>query len=311
MGERHAFKIGHQQIGQRIVVQDFGIAAPAPGPQMHLIDRDRRLPVLMPGTHGHPTGILPVVFGQPMHDGSGLGRFLMRKTHRVRLQRQALAMGAEDFVFVDLAGGQAGDKQFPDAGAKAPTHRVAASVPCVEMPDDADTARIGGPDREGHARHALMRHRMGTKLVVKTAMAALGQQVFIHFPQNGAKAIGVVHLPFVIARAHRQFIGTVRAGTAEEALRVDLLQREGLAIGQGTDLGGLRGKDPQLSVMRSQDREGIVMLPAQDRLDPGGGQSVVQLCDIGHAVSCVNSSRIPASGMPTQAGRLPSSYPVS
>ena len=152
---------------------------------------------------------------------------------------------------------------------------------------------------------------MGAQLVVQAAMAAFGQKVLVHLSQHGAKAIGVVDLPFMIARPHRQSIVPLRGGPAEEPLGVDAFQRKDTAIGHRADLGGLGRKDAQLPVMRTQDREGIVMLAPQDRLDPGGGQPVGQICDIGHAFSCVSSSRIPASGMPTQAGRLPSSYPVS
>src|SRR3546814_5832102 len=56
---------------------------------------------------------------------------------RSGLERQQPAVRAEQLVLVDLAGGEAGDEQLPDAAAVTQAHRMPAAVPVVERPDHA------------------------------------------------------------------------------------------------------------------------------------------------------------------------------
>src|SRR5690606_8655127 len=110
---------------------------------MDLIDADGLVGALPLLPARQPAAVLPVVLMLVADDGSGGGWNLVRPSDRVRFQRQDFPVNADDLVFVELASGQARNKQLPDADTQPFAHGMAPSVPGVEIADHADAARIG------------------------------------------------------------------------------------------------------------------------------------------------------------------------
>ena len=120
---------------------------------------------------------------------------------RFRAQLEGVAVGVDldlnaavsvaQLELVEAAGPDAGDEQLPNPGAVAHPHRVDVPVPGVEVADDADPVRVGGPDGELHARDAVHRPRVGAEETVCVPVASLAEQVQIKVPDLGRKAVRV------------------------------------------------------------------------------------------------------------------------
>src|SRR5215510_227601 len=104
-----------------------------------------------------------------------------------------------------IAGTALWQEDFPEAVA-AHAHGVAAAIPKIEIADHADAPGVRGKHREGHAEHAVERHRVRTELVVKREVVALAQQVEIEIGQNRRKAISILELDQTLPEACAQMI---------------------------------------------------------------------------------------------------------
>src|SRR5207237_1303810 len=111
---------------------------------------------------------------------------------RVGLQREDMAVRADDLVFVDGAGTEAGDENFPDSGAVPQPHRMPAAVPGIEVADDRDPLRIGRPDRKAHARRSAERHGLRAETFAEPAMPAFADEMEIDVPQQRPEGIGIL-----------------------------------------------------------------------------------------------------------------------
>src|SRR3954453_23516145 len=121
---------------------------------------------------------------------------------RVRLERQELTVGAKDLVLVKVTGAQARDEQFPK-----PTdisHRDPPAVPSVEVANNADTARVRRPHREGDALDAFMHHRVPSKLAVAPQVVALGEQMNVDHAKHRRKRIDVIEFVLGAPARHTQ-----------------------------------------------------------------------------------------------------------
>ena len=82
---------------------------------------------------------------------------------RIGLQRQYVAVGALDLVFIKCACTNAGQEYLPHANAEMTTHGMTPSVPRVERPHNADAARVRRPHREHDAGNAIDRRLVRTE----------------------------------------------------------------------------------------------------------------------------------------------------
>src|ERR1700738_2467122 len=98
------------------------------------------------------------------NDRRRVGRPLSPLRLRVRLERQELAVGAQDLVLVEMPGAQAREEQFPEAADIS--HRHSPAIPSVEVSDDADPVRVRRPHRKGDTLDPLLYERMRSKLAV-------------------------------------------------------------------------------------------------------------------------------------------------
>ena len=79
------------------------------------------------------------------------GRSSERDGEGIGLQRQPLAVRADDLELVGAPGADIGDEDFPDAGVAALAHHMAPAVPVVEVADDRDAPGVRRPDGEMEA----------------------------------------------------------------------------------------------------------------------------------------------------------------
>src|SRR5262249_9779859 len=107
-------------------------------------------------------------------------------------------------VFVETPGAQTGDKKLPEPGPLPPPHRHSASVPIVEIADDAGPLRIGRPHRKGDPLDALVNDPMGAEFAIAGEMVALAQQVQIELAEHRLEAVDIVELALYTAARDAQ-----------------------------------------------------------------------------------------------------------
>ena len=207
MGEAHVGDIVDQLLGQFQIAQHPVARRAPPGPQMHLVDRDRRVDRCAAAARAFIQS--PSCQSPPnCPDNRGICRRMFRpEPDRIGLQRQQRAARPLDLVFVGRAFAQAGNEDLPHAGRAPPAHRVAAAVPDVEIAHHATRVRaFGAQTAKCTPVHALMRDRMRAKHLPEPPVRAFAQQVFVHLAQHRAEAVGIVEFPcraMALARASR------------------------------------------------------------------------------------------------------------
>ncbi len=127
-----------------------------------------------------------------------------RNDERVGLQRQHLAIGADDLVLVELAPGHAGDEELPDAAAPAsaasrwrrPSQALKWPTTLTRRAFGAQTAKVtpSTPSCTSGARRACS----------KAPRAGLRRRGIRPSRPARTEGIGIVPLPFVRRRARRR-----------------------------------------------------------------------------------------------------------
>jgi hypothetical protein len=160
-----------------------------------------------------------------------------------------------------------------------PPHGVAASIPAIEIADDADRARIRRPDRECHApglRNAL---HMGAESMPSLQVVAFGEKMDVEVAENRRKRIGIVEIVRLVAPIHSQAVcGRALAGDPADkdaaVLHIGKLG-DGMA-GAVDDLDGagarLEGAQNQalLIPVQAKKAEGIGVIGGEDGLNVVG-----------------------------------------
>src|SRR6267154_1959999 len=146
---------------------------------MDFVDGDGFLEPVRLGALSDPSGVIPLIGIQIGDDGAGLRAQLGAEGVGVGLERDHVSVGADDFVLVDGAFVQFGDKKLPNSGGAASAHRIYSAVPMIEIANYADPAAAGRPDREIDAAHAFESLNVRAELVVGVIVAAFTHQVQI------------------------------------------------------------------------------------------------------------------------------------
>ena len=123
-----------------------------PRAEVHFVDRTSGASsqrVAAPARR-HPLLVAPLVARDVADDGRRLRRRFEGDAERVGLRQQRAGRRA-DLELVPFAVGEIGNEDLPDAAGHEQPHRVDASVPAVEVADDADALGVGRPDGEVHA----------------------------------------------------------------------------------------------------------------------------------------------------------------
>jgi hypothetical protein len=108
-----------------------------------------------------------------------LGTLFELPRERVGLDQHGAGIAVANLELVQIAGSQAGDEQFPDAGTAARAHGVYAAIPVVEAADHRDAFGIRRPNREAHTIDAIHLHAVAAQAAPGFKQFALVEQV--HF----------------------------------------------------------------------------------------------------------------------------------
>ena len=181
MGETALRAVLGQLVGQLAVAEDVAVGAPAPGAEMHLVDRDGAVEQRLGRALGEPGLVSPLV-GAPLHDAGRLWRRLRRPRQWVRLE-DAPPIGADDPELVPGAGCEAGDEELPDPAASQRAHRLGTGVPPIGVAHQADPSGVGSPDREGDPADPLVLHHPRPQPAPELAMGALPDEVEVEIAQ--------------------------------------------------------------------------------------------------------------------------------
>lgn len=283
MGKAHFGAIGDQPFRQLVPAKEGAVSALLPGTSMDLIDRDRLAALVDAAPMSQMCRILPVLGKLGGGDRSGLRAKLAAAGERIGLQRQKLAIDADDLVFIGRTWPDIGGENLPDAGIAAQPHHMAAAIPFVEIADHRDPSCIRRPDGEMKAINALMLDRMGAHLVEQPQMRPFAQEVIVHGSENRAETIGIGQRPFHIAPAGavaHWLLGLDRHRTGEKAGWVKTGQLSGKAAVErerGNAVGARHktaGNEPIRSGMNAEHRKRIGVQAGDDGFDLGRRQVV-------------------------------------
>ena len=152
------------------------------------------------------------------------------ESERVALQAD-LPVVSLDLEFVMCALFDSRKENFPDATAEQLAHGVHAAVPVVEITDHADALRVGCPDAEDRAFHAVHFGEMRAEFLVEIPVVALGMQVDVRLPKNTAEGIRVARFPLIaVATLQAQVVRKLRRALGqnrfEEPLRMNFHRLE-------------------------------------------------------------------------------------
>src|SRR5690606_32652103 len=95
------------------------------------------------------------------------------------------------------------NEELPHAGTRVQPHRVAATVPVVEVAHYAHPLGVRGPDGESDAGGAIDGEGMGTQLPVELNIGALSQQVQVQLTEGGRERVRISELLILTVRPPR------------------------------------------------------------------------------------------------------------
>ncbi len=105
-------------------------------------------------------------FRQPANQRGSIRAHLRFERVRVRFNAQ-LSVGVDHLKFIELTVLRAGDEQLPDARFPTQAHRMTATIPVVELPDNGDAPGVRCPHGKPRAGDAVHRIRMGAQRFVR------------------------------------------------------------------------------------------------------------------------------------------------
>src|SRR5215469_3946848 len=145
---------------------------------MNFVNRHGRVQPITLGTVCKPCSVFPLMLIDVDYDGSIVGTFFGGEAIWIRFKSPEAEPGA-DFKFIDRSFAKPRNKNFPDPGFAAQAHRVDASVPQIEIADDAHTLRIRGPHTKVHPTHVGNFANVRTKLFVLLIVSAFTGKIEI------------------------------------------------------------------------------------------------------------------------------------
>ena len=277
--EAHVDGVGHERVGQLVVVEPSMALATSPRPQVHLVEAHRRARRRDPAPGRHPLAVGPGEAGRVADDRGARRPQLRAEADRVRLERQQRAVGAEDLVLVDRPFAQRRNEDLPDAGVDALAHRVAPAVPRVELPDDGHPPRIRRPHREVHAGRALVVDRVRAQAIVELRVRPLADEPVVDGTEHRSVRVGVVDGPRPVAVGRAEAVRDAARNRAfEEARGVPACQGSEHAAFAIDRVDGVGPRDERthdgraVHLVRSQHGEGVAVAALDDRLDRAGRQ---------------------------------------
>ena len=197
---------------------------------MHFIDRDRGIKLV------RRFAVRRLFhFGRQVADKRGAFRTHLRlKGVRVGFDPQ-IAVGVNQFEFIQLAIMRAGNEQLPDPGLFAESHRVASAIPVVKLPHHRHAAGIRRPHRETRTSDAVHGGSVRAQRFVRAQVGPFRQQPDVKVLQQRTKAIRVIDQILLPVPGDGQLIAksvfTPRQDAAEETTRVETFELADFASG--------------------------------------------------------------------------------
>ena len=281
VGVVEALDVFDEGVGELAVGKGVAVSVLHPAFEVDFVDAHGGFEPLGFFAGVEPGFVVPLVAGPLMDDAGGKGRDFGAEGVGVALELFGVVKAAFDEVFVDVAGLDAGDEEFPDA-AIAEAHGMAAGVPIVEDACDGDGEGGGGPDGEADACYVVDGLGVGSEGFPGAVESAFGVEVEIEIGNDGAEAVGVVDGFFVALDGMDFQLVVCRIGIeigGEETGFVDPLHFD--VFGGELDGGGdgvrEEGADGPAGfrVVGSQDAEGVGVVSADDSVNFFRGHTAI------------------------------------
>jgi len=174
---------------------------------MDFVDGDGRLEPVLLRPARKPIGVLPFVMIEARYNRAGAGAQFGAKGVGISFERKNVPARTDDFIFVDGTFLELREKDFPDAGGAASTHRMDSAVPPVEVANNAYALCAGSPDREVSAPNAFKRYDVRAEFFVSVVMAAFAHEEEIELAQDDGKSIRIENLEGIAeVRASLNFV---------------------------------------------------------------------------------------------------------
>ena len=147
----------------------------------------------------HPRAVSPCIPGEICRNGGRLRPELRGKSVRIRLQEHAPVCSL-DLIFIDSAGGNAGDKDLEYAGIPDPSHLVPPPVPVVELSHHRNAHGVRRPHGKADARDTGTFIRMRSEELPYSGVISRRELLKILLLPDGRKGIGILCLRDSIVR---------------------------------------------------------------------------------------------------------------
>jgi hypothetical protein len=159
---------------------------------MDLIGGHRRMLPVGRGAPLHPGGVLPDV-GRARSDNRCIARpHLEASAVGIGFGEHLAAVPVPDLEAIEDAGGDVRNEQLPYAAPRTHAHRVATTVPVIEVTQDAHTLGIGCPDGEQDASDAVNLMFVCPQELIGVAVPAFAEKVQIEIRYLRQVAIRIV-----------------------------------------------------------------------------------------------------------------------
>src|SRR5579871_2545663 len=124
----------------------------------------------------------------------------------IGFERKKRTIRAHDLVFVPLTSRKPRNEHLPEPRRVTKAHGVTPPVPCIEIADHRDAARVRRPNGESHARNSLDRVNRGTQAIRQIPVRSLCEEKEIHVAQDGTEGVRVLGFLYAIAPLYFQEI---------------------------------------------------------------------------------------------------------
>ena len=179
---------------------------------------------------------------------------------------------------------EARPEQLPHTGGTQHSQLGFVAVPVVELADQADALGIRRPHRERHPVHDAVRRgeaaRVSAEDLPQSFVAALGEQMQIHFAQRGQEAVRVGHVVDMrritagVVADLQPVIHQIRERHRDrEKARLDVLEHIALTADERRHLDRVRSIRTYHGVIAvlvcTQNRMRVVVLTGQQAVEVG------------------------------------------
>ena len=231
------------------------------------VDRIRR------GTLLHPRIVGPLKRLR-LRDDAGVVRTQLRTTGvRVELQDDG-PVRTFHLEFIYVAGLEARDEEFPDAGKPEHAHRMSPTIPAVEVADHGNALCVWRPHRERNALDSAEIPDMRSHYIVNALVFALIKQVNVHLAECGQEAVRIGRSERAVRILLFDFIREQILPSREETCENPLFifPRRGITLVSGKDRDGFR-----LGIVDTDHNSARYLMHAEElvRITAGPGKDLV------------------------------------